>query len=211
MAACPLCGGGKARRSCPALDQVICATCCGTKRQVEIRCPESCPWLQAARAHPHAAQQRQQEQDSALVVPLIRELSDESYAVLMACLQAAVAARRDAVPRPLDEDLQQAAAALAATAETALRGVLYEHQPDSPVANRLARAMSAPLAEATQAGAPPLERPTIEALRRLEGVLKAYRRAGPPAPDAFFDFLERVLKPRVADAATGRPITGPFT
>ena len=35
-------------------------------------------------------------------------------------------------PAPLDADLQLAAAALAATAETAMRGVLYEHQPETP-------------------------------------------------------------------------------
>src|SRR5688500_8016174 len=88
MAACPVCGGGKAKRQCPALDQAICPTCCGTKRLVEIRCPPGCGWLKASRAHPPAAQQRQQEQDANLVVPLIRGLDDGGYAVLMACLPA---------------------------------------------------------------------------------------------------------------------------
>lgn len=206
MAACPLCGGAKAKRHCPALAQVICATCCGTKRLTEIRCPADCAWLKAARAHPHAAQQRQQAQDSTLVLQLIRELDDEVYAVMMACLPAALRFRADADPIPLDDDLEAAAAALAATAETAARGVLYEHQPASPVAARLARAMSAPLAEAAEAGVPRLDRSTVTAMRRLEATVKAFRRSGPATADAFFAFLERALTPRLADANTGQDI-----
>ena len=177
MAACPMCGGGKARRSCPALGHVICATCCGTKRLVEIRCPADCGWLQAARQHPHAAQQRQQERDSATVMPLLHGLNDTEYGVLVTCLQAAVAARRSAVPRPLDADLQAAVVALAATAETSSRGVLYEHVPD-------------------EQGMP------VASFR-----MKAYRRAAPDAAvDGFFEFLERVLQPQLADGATGHVI-----
>ncbi len=182
MAACPVCGKGKSKRHCPALGQVICPTCCGTKRLVEIRCPADCGWLKAARAHPPAVQQRQQEHDANLVVPLIRGLDDGGYAVLMACLPAAVAFRNEADPPPLDSDLQAAAAALAATAETAIRGVLYEHQPDT---------------------LPRLDASTAAAMRRVEDAVKDFRRQGHPAPDAYLAFLGRVLKPRLADASTG--------
>lgn len=206
MASCPLCGGAKAKRHCPALDQVICATCCGTKRQVEIRCPADCGWLKAARAHPHAAQQRQQDRDASLIVQLIRGLDDEVYAVLMACQQAALRFRTGADPAPLDADLEAAAAALAATAETATRGVLYEHRPDSPVAARLARAMSSPLAEAAAAGVPRLDSSTVTAMRRLAETVRMFHRDAAAAPDAFLTFLARVMAPRVADADTGEAI-----
>ncbi len=206
MAACPVCSGGKAKRHCPALGQIICATCCGTKRQGEIRCPADCGWLRAAQAHPHAAQQRQRERDATLTVQLIRGLDDEPYAVLMACLPAALQFRADATPAPRDADLEAAAAALAATAETAARGVLYEHQPESPVAARLARAMSAPLAEAAHAGIPRLDTSTVTAMRRLAESIKAVRRSEPDDPDAFFTFLGRALAPSLADANTGQAI-----
>ncbi|MGV3519400.1 hypothetical protein [Luteitalea sp.] len=170
---------------------------------MEIRCPADCGWLKAARAHPPAVQQRQQEHDANLVVPLIRGLDDGGYAVLMACLPAAVAFRNAADPPPLDSDLQAAAAALAATAETAIRGVLYEHQPDTPIAARLLRAMSAPLAEASEAGVPRLDASTAAAMRRVEDAVKDFRRQGHPAPDAYLAFLGRVLRPRLADASTG--------
>lgn len=207
MAICPSCAHRKAKRGCPALGHAICATCCGAKRQVSIPCPSDCGWLRTARAHPHAAQQRQQEVDAGLVVPLIRGLDDGGYAVLMACLPAAVAFRAEADPRPLDTDLQDAAAALAATAETAQRGVLYEHVPEGPVAARLARAMSAPLAEAVQAGVKRLDASTAAAMRRIELSVKEFRHSGPSAPDAYFEFLGRVLKPRLADAQTGAALS----
>ncbi len=142
----------------------------------------------------------------AVVVPLVQGLDEAAYAVLMACLQAAMAHRAAADPRPLDEDLQQAAAALAATAETASRGVLYEHQPASHGAARLARAMSEPLAEAAKGGMPKLERATAAALRRVEEVVKGFRRGSPESSEAFFALLERVLEPRMTDAATGQPL-----
>lgn len=206
MAACATCGGKKAKRQCPALGQAICPTCCGTKRHVEIRCPADCGWLQSARAHPHAAQQRQQERDASLVVPLVRGMSDETYMALMACLQAAVRHAADADPRPLDEDLLQAARAVAATAETSLRGVLYEHVPESPVAARLARALSRPAAEAAERGVPRVEAALAAAMRRLEEVLSGFLRSHPDGPDAFFAFLARVLKPQLADATTGQAL-----
>lgn len=142
-----------------------------------------------------------------MVVPLIRGLDDGGYAVVMACLPAAVAFRNTAAPAPLDGDLQEAAAALAATAETAQRGVLYEHAPEGPVAARLARAMSAPLAEAAEAGVKRLDASTAAAMRRIEAAVKEFRHSGPAAPDAYFEFLGRVLKPRLADAQTGAPLS----
>ncbi|BCS35569.1 hypothetical protein TBR22_A48030 [Luteitalea sp. TBR-22] len=174
---------------------------------MEIACPPDCGWLRSSNAHPHAARIRQQESDAGMVVPLLRGLDDSGYEVLMACLSAVVAHRKGAEPPPLDSDLQEAAAALAATAETAQRGVLYEHQPEGPVAARLARAMSAPLAEAAAAGVKRLDVATALAMRRVEAEVKQFRRQGEPAPDAYLDFLGRVLKPRLADAQTGAPLS----
>lgn len=206
MAGCRLCGGGKAKRQCPAVGGGICPSCCGTKRQVEIRCPPECGWLQSARAHPHAAQQRQQERDASLIVPLIRGLDEGPYGALITCLQAALAARATLTPVPLDVDLLEAVRAVAATAETSLRGVLYEHVPESPVAARLSRAISAPLREASERGVPQVEASVAEAMRRVDEVLQAFLKTAPDAPDAFFAFLERVLKPHLADATTGRAL-----
>ena len=64
---CPLCSTRKARRPCPALEPGICPVCCGTKRLVEIRCPDDCGYLSSARAHPAASCNVSSELDVALL------------------------------------------------------------------------------------------------------------------------------------------------
>ena len=54
---------------CPALDREICPVCCGTKRESEIRCPETCGYLSSSRAHPPAQVRRQQEGDIETLAP----------------------------------------------------------------------------------------------------------------------------------------------
>ena len=50
-------------------------------------------------------------------------------------------------------------------------------------------------------------------MRRVEEAVKAVRRSGESAPDAYFAFLDRVLKPRLADPQTGQvlePVADPL-
>lgn len=47
MAKCKHCGLKKGKRSCPALDDFICAQCCGTHRLQAIQCPADCSYLQS--------------------------------------------------------------------------------------------------------------------------------------------------------------------
>ena len=45
MAKCSACGERKGNRLCVALTSSICSLCCGTKRQKEIRCQQTCEYL----------------------------------------------------------------------------------------------------------------------------------------------------------------------
>jgi len=45
MAKCVTCGERKGNRFCPAVSGDICSLCCGSKRQKEIRCVDSCDYL----------------------------------------------------------------------------------------------------------------------------------------------------------------------
>jgi len=47
--ACPLCELRKPKRYCPAKAEMICADCCGEKREVTIDCPSDCSYLIASR------------------------------------------------------------------------------------------------------------------------------------------------------------------
>jgi hypothetical protein len=135
------------------------------------------------------------------MMALLAGLSDPEYVALTTALDSGKAFKAQAIPPPLDEDLRQAAEALAATAETALRGVIYAHQPESLVAARLAAAMREALDEAGESGRA-RDAAVAAAMRRIEqGVRTAIRNGADAA--AFWDFLDRVLRPRVTEAGPG--------
>ena len=134
---CPLCRQRKARRTCPALGQQICAVCCGTKRLVEIQCPETCPYLATAREHPPAVVQREQQRDVAAMMHTMRDVTERQQQLMFLLLGIARRYEGDALQSVVDADLADAARSLASTLETANRGVIYEHQPGTMAAQRL--------------------------------------------------------------------------
>jgi hypothetical protein len=126
---CPLCARRKARRDCPAIGQAICSVCCGTKRLVEIRCPATCGYLSAARDHPASVVRRQQERDVARLLPTLQRLTERQHQLFFLIHSVIARHSPDGFVRLIDNDVADAAGALAATLETAERGVIYEHVP----------------------------------------------------------------------------------
>ena len=193
---CSLCATRPARRQCPALGHAICTVCCGTKRLVEIRCPDDCAYLASARRHPPAAAQRQHELDVALLLPAMTGFTDRQSRFFF--LFQSLALRHPADPlRPLvDADIAEAAAAAAGTLETASKGLIYQQQAASVNAQQLAAAFGQAFEEvAGQTGGPrtPLEK---DAARALRGVEEAARRVGPLVGDArsgLLALIERML------------------
>jgi len=205
---CPLCGIRKAKRDCPAVRQMICAVCCGTKRLVEIDCPDSCAYLASSRSHPAAVVQRRRDRDLEFFVPLIADLS-EPQSRLIVLLQAMVVRHAaDAMPAVLDTDIAEAAAALAATLETARKGLIYEHEAATVPGRRLAAALG-DLLKASNPGARNLARLETDAaiaLRRIEqGARTAGEKLPGDAPPVYLGVLRRVLPdvPGEALGATG--------
>lgn len=45
MSACPYCTSRKGKRPCPALNGLICSSCCGEHRLTRIHCPDSCVYM----------------------------------------------------------------------------------------------------------------------------------------------------------------------
>jgi len=198
---CPLCGQRKARRACPALGRQICAVCCGTKRLTEIRCPHDCPYLATSREHPPAAMVRQQQRDFGLFVQFTRDFNErQSQLFLMACTFLARYEPPE-LHQVLDEDVGAAAAALASTFETAARGVIYEHRPASPPAERLAAALKPLLLEAGKHAGTAFERDAAVVLRRIEEAVREVRLIAPDEGRRFLDFVGRLI--RETDASSG--------
>lgn len=50
MVKCISCQSRKGKRQCPALGNLICPVCCGTKRGKEITCTPDCPYLGKAKS-----------------------------------------------------------------------------------------------------------------------------------------------------------------
>jgi hypothetical protein len=194
---CPLCRDRAARRRCPALDRDICAVCCGTKRLVEIACPTDCGYLRSAQAHPPASVRRQQERDLGFLMAMHEGLSQDQSELFWAILTFVVGFRGDPLVKVIDDDLAEAAASLAATYETADRGLIYEHRPQSLVAQRLVTELKGFLgklqADADRTVGSRLERNAAVVLRHVETGARNVRQTVDEGPATALDIISRVV------------------
>ena len=198
---CPLCGTRRARRGCPALDKQICSVCCGTKRLVQISCPSDCTWLASAREHPPATIVRQQQRDLGLLARFMRDLSERQSQLFF--LVATFLARYQApdLHAPIDDDVAEGLGSLAATFETASRGLIYDHRPASVLAERLTSALKPVLSEAGQGAGSAFERDVAVVLRRIEEAVRDVQAFDRTNRHVFLALLRRVMPPPDRPAA----------
>jgi len=197
---CPSCGQRKGRRACPALIQTICSVCCGTKRLVEIDCPGDCPHLSAAREHPAAQVKRQQERDVAVILPSIRHLTERQYQLFFLFHSAIARHTPQGFTRLVDEDIEHAAGAVAATLETAGRGVIYEHAPATLPAQRLATDLTSLLGQIRDQGGTVSDSEAAIALRAIEHGARDAKKTG-GTDTSYASLIARLLQIRRAQAA----------
>jgi hypothetical protein len=194
---CPACAERKPKRSCPALGQTICTVCCATKRLVEIRCPADCVYLSSARSHPAAVVQRRQERDLGFLLPLVSDLTETQYRLVVLFQSIVVKHADSAIPAIEDADVSEAAAAVASTLETAGKGIIYEHQASSVPAQRLAtelRRVVDDLIRQNSSQQSRVERDSAAALRRVErGAHSAAAALGGDEIPVYVKLLTRVL------------------
>jgi len=190
---CPECGQRKGRRNCPALGKTICPTCCATKRLTEINCPDDCVHLASSREHPAAAVRRQQEQDVAALAPAIRHLTERQHQLFFLFQSLIARHTPEGFVRLVDDDVRDAAAAVAATFETAARGVIYEHAAASRPAQRLASEMKAMLADMQKQGVKVYERAHARVLRAIEKGARETRKVD-PGEASYLTLMARLLQ-----------------
>jgi hypothetical protein len=142
--------------------------------------------------------QRRQERDVSFILPIVSELTDTQYRLLILFQSATVKHAAGALPALRDEDVAEAAAAAASTLETARKGIIYEHQAVSVPAQRLTSELGRVVADlSAQAGSQlaRLERDAAVALRRLEqGARTAGQALGGDEPPVYLNLLSRILK-----------------
>jgi hypothetical protein len=195
---CPVCNQRKGRRHCPALNQTICPICCGTKRLTEIKCPPDCPHLATAREHPAAVVRRQQERDVAVLLPTIQHLTERQYELFFVFQSLIARYKPEGFTRLVDIDVAEASATLAATLETAARGVIYEHTSPSLPAQRLAGEMKGLLDQIRQRGATVHEREVAIVLRAIEAGARGAQAGSAPADDSYLTMMSRLLPVQAA-------------
>lgn len=190
----------RARRACPALGKQICAVCCGTKRLTQIRCPADCAYLAASREHPPAAAVRQHQRDVGFLAQHIRDLNQRQSELFLVIAMFLIRYQPTELQPLIDADVAEAADALAATFETASRGVIYEQRPASLPAQRLCLALKSALLEAAgpRAGTS-FERDAAAALRRVTGAARDVRRLDQVSRNALLEILARVIRPARGD------------
>jgi hypothetical protein len=189
---CWFCNKVKGKRSCPARSgQVICSRCCGTKRRVEIACPEDCPYLFGEHDSRWESQARLSEQArfAASFVGL-----PEKTAALLALVHVLLLQARRALGGELsDREAEQVVAALARTYETLSKGIIYQHQVDSPRLQGVVDRMIRFLQERERFVPPTSDDDVLASLRALETALSTHR-AQAGSGRSYLDLAARTFK-----------------
>ena len=173
-AVCPLCRSRKPKRLCPAKGEAICPACCGSKRRVEIDCPDDCVYLTGGHAGAWQGRETERRRDSRRVLLHAQELSEAQGRLLFLTLVGLIGIR--GTRAELDDAMAlQAVRALRRTVETRERGVLYEHQPEDARAQALVHELRAMFEATDEEGrsVAPADRDLLGALRALEAGLEA--------------------------------------
>lgn len=191
---CSLCNKRPAKRSCPALGHDICTVCCATKRLVEIRCTEDCRYLESAQRHPAAVIKRQIDADVTILMATIGRLSEQQLQLFFLLQSMALSYKPEGLSRLTDADVALAAGALAASLETASKGLIFEESTGSVVAEGLRRALKPVIDEVTKSGGSRVEREVALVLRGLERGAKHDGGHIPAGETSYLELVARVFQ-----------------
>ena len=167
MARCWSCQKVKGKRACPARGgELICSRCCGTKRRVEIQCPEDCPYLHGADPSWQSAAQQKEE---ARFVARFFELTEGQLVFLLFVhhLMFSVPGRFLDLS---DSELREVIGAALKTLETRAKGIVYVHPPSSPHLEPAANWLAGILSERAEIATSPeaTDNDVLDVLRTME-------------------------------------------
>lgn len=174
---------------------------------MEIRCPETCPYLASAREHPPAVVQREQQRDVAALTHTMRDVTERQQQLMFLLLGIARRYEGDPLQSLVDADVADAARALASTLETENRGVIYEHQPGTLAAQRLVTDWKALFKDISsrEGGERLVHRDGPVALRAIEHGATELGRVLPGGDHAYLQLIARMLRPRPGESEATQP------
>lgn len=190
---CTLCETRKEKRFCPALHARICATCCGTHREVVLDCPSDCLYLKQAREYRRFRPELLEDERWFRQV-LVEEDFLDAHPLLFEDLAESINQRALGNSALRDRDVIEALVALVRSFETrANSGLHYEPTPPSLAQQALVEELREVIAdydqEGQEVGDPHLD--DSDALRALVFFLRLAldRSSGRPLSRGFLDFL----------------------
>jgi hypothetical protein len=149
---------------------------------------------------------RRQQRDVGLLMHVMRDFSQRQTHLFFMIATFFVRYDPPELHPLIDDDIAAATGALAATFETASRGVIYEHRPASLPAERLVTSLKPLLAEAGKGGGTAFEREAAVVLRRFGDAVKDVRALDPEDRRACLDMLVRMIASAgAADAEAAEP------
>ena len=134
-------------------------------------------------------------------MPTIRHLTERQYQLFFLFHSVIARFKPAGFSRLVDGDVADAAAAVAATLETAARGVIYEHVPSGVPARALAAELRTTLAQIREQGSTVYDHESAVGLLAIEKGARAAQTAPEPGSGdtGYLDLLSRLLQ------ATGEP------
>ncbi|MBM3807011.1 MAG: hypothetical protein FJW22_02335 [Acidimicrobiia bacterium] len=190
---------------CPAKREEICTVCCATKRLAEIACPEDCRYLQTAQRHPPAVVKKQIDHDVTVLMASIGRLSEPQLQVFFLVQSMVLAYRPEGLSRLTDSDVALAAGALAASFETASKGVIFEEATSSVPAEDLRKTLKPVLEEITRNGGSRAQREVAVVMRAIERGAKHEGGFIPDGETVYLELVGRVFqqRPKSPDGGPG--------
>ncbi len=137
----------------------------------------------------------------AVLFPSIRHLNERQHQLFFLFHTAIARHTPQGFARLVDEDIEQAVGAVAATLETAARGVIYEHAPSSLPAQRLATDLTAMLGQLRAQGGTVSDAEAAIALRAIEQGARDAKKVGDGTDTFYASLIARLLQVRRAQAA----------
>lgn len=199
MARCWSCGKVKGKRPCPArAGELICSKCCGTKRRVEIQCPEDCVYLHGA--DPNWQSEAQQKEEARFIA---RYLSlDEKTILGVLFVHHLLFSARAGFEALTNGELVEVLETAAKTIETHSKGIVYTHQATSPHLQALADWLLKILMERQQIrGAPEVtDAEALEGLTTMRRAIEEHSAEHGDTKGGYLATAERVLESTLKDA-----------
>jgi hypothetical protein len=133
-----------------------------------------------------------------VLLPSIRHLNERQHQLFFLFHTAIARHTPHGFARLVDEDIEQATGAVAATLETAARGVIYEHNAASLPGQRLATELTSLLAQIRSQGGTVSDAEAAIALRAIEQGARDAKKTGDGTATSYASLIGRLLRVRRA-------------